>query len=57
MIYECKDCGASVEIPSDALQDEILSCIDCGLDYVIDVDPSGVIQLKELAIEGEDWGE
>jgi alpha-aminoadipate carrier protein LysW len=57
MMYECKDCGASVEIPIDVLQDEILSCIDCGLDYVIDVDPSGVIQLKELAIEGDDWGE
>jgi alpha-aminoadipate carrier protein LysW len=57
MMYECKDCGASIEVPSDFQNDEILSCADCGLDYLIEVDETGRILIKELAIEGEDWGE
>ena len=32
-------------------------CPDCGLDYVVVEDESGMLQLKELTIEGEDWGE
>ena len=57
MAYECKDCGASIEVPPDVQKDEILSCVDCGLDYVIELDESGAIPIRELAIEGEDWGE
>ena len=57
MMYECKDCGASIEVPTDVQSGEILGCADCGLDYVIELDASGIILIKELAIEGEDWGE
>jgi alpha-aminoadipate carrier protein LysW len=53
----CVDCGASIEIPEDVLQGEILGCGDCGMDYVISIEENGEILLKELMIEGEDWGE
>jgi alpha-aminoadipate carrier protein LysW len=56
MMYECKDCGANLEIPFNALNGEILGCGDCGLDYVIDSEGDS-FQIKELVIEGEDWGE
>jgi predicted RNA-binding Zn-ribbon protein involved in translation (DUF1610 family) len=57
MSLTCTDCGANLEIPTDAISEEIVDCPDCGLDYVIEVDESGSKCLKELLIEGEDWGE
>lgn len=57
MSLTCTDCGANLEIPTDAISQEIVDCPDCGLDYVIEVDESGSKCLKELLIEGEDWGE
>ena len=41
MDYPCTDCGASVEMPNDALPGEIIGCPDCGLDYVIETDEGG----------------
>ncbi len=46
-----------MDVPNDALIGEIIGCPDCGLDYVIENDDSGGKHLKELLIEGEDWGE
>jgi len=57
MDYPCTDCGASVEMPNDALPGEIIGCPDCGLDYVIETDEGGEKKLIELTLEGEDWGE
>ena len=54
---ECVDCKAFIEVPEDAVLGEIVSCPDCGLDYVVEEDESGKLVLKELEIEGEDWGE
>ncbi len=51
------DCKALIDVPEDALPGEIVSCPDCGLDYVVEMDESGLLILKELTIEGEDWGE
>jgi lysine biosynthesis protein LysW len=56
-MFECKDCGANIELPSNVISSEIIGCQDCGLDYVIELDASGMILLMELSIEGEDWGE
>ena len=53
----CPDCDAELEVPEDVMLGEILSCLDCGLELEvkrIDVD---CLELQELAIEGEDWGE
>ena len=57
MTFKCTDCDANVEMPEDVLQGEIIGCPDCGLDYIIEEDESGTKHLKELLIEGEDWGE
>lgn len=57
MTMVCVDCDAMVEIPEDAIPGEIVSCPDCGLDYVVVQDETGVLSLKELTIKGEDWGE
>ena len=57
MQIACIDCGRNVELQDDMLPGEIISCPDCGLDYVIEVDELGLLHVKELTIEGEDWGE
>jgi alpha-aminoadipate carrier protein LysW len=57
MTITCLDCGANIEIPPDVIPGEIIGCADCGLDYVVVKDSSGLLSLKELVIEGEDWGE
>ena len=57
MMMDCVDCGAEIEIPEDVIQGEIISCPDCGLDFVTIEGESGLLSLQELMIEGEDWGE
>ena len=54
---DCTDRGGIIEIPEDVLTGEILSCPDCGLDYVVEEDGTGLLVIKELTIDGEDWGE
>ncbi len=54
---DCTDCGGIVDFPDDSLADEIISCPDCGLDYVVVEEESGLLTIKELTLEGEDWGE
>lgn len=57
MNYQCIECGGVLNIPSGIDKGDILSCPDCGVDYVVEFDESGLIQLKELNLEEEDWGE
>ena len=57
MTQECIDCGAELTVPEDALQGEIISCPDCGLDYSLEADDNGGKHLVQLNLEGEDWGE
>jgi alpha-aminoadipate carrier protein LysW len=57
MQITCVDCGRDVGIHEDILSGEIITCPDCGLDYVVEADKSGNFHVKELTIEGEDWGE
>ena len=53
----CTDCGGVIDLPDDCLVNEIICCPDCGLDYVIIEEESGLLTIKELTLEGEDWGE
>ncbi|MBN1682067.1 lysine biosynthesis protein [Candidatus Bathyarchaeota archaeon] len=57
MTITCTECGSEVEIDTNVIDGEIISCPICGIDHVVIVDASGLISLKELTIEGEDWGE
>jgi alpha-aminoadipate carrier protein LysW len=51
----CIECDGDVSIPSDAMQNELIVCPDCGVELeIISLDPLQV----ELAPEvEEDWGE
>jgi alpha-aminoadipate carrier protein LysW len=53
----CPDCDAELEIPSDTEIGEIVSCSGCGLELEVKAIKDGCVELQELIIEGEDWGE
>lgn len=50
-MFKCTCCGLDFE-PNSPTIDEIVSCPDCGTDFVFTKDG-----MKELNIIGEDWGE
>jgi len=54
---KCPDCDAELEIPEDVIQGEILNCPGCGLELEVKQREGEFVELQELAIEGEDWGE
>ena len=54
---KCADCDAQVAVPDDAVNGEIVSCPDCGLDFEVVVGPQGGRSIKPVVIEKEDWGE
>lgn len=55
MQAECVECGALVGLPGDAMQGEILTCGDCGVELeVINLNP---VLLELAPMEMEDWGE
>ena len=51
----CPECEGEVEIPADAMENELLSCPDCGTELeIMSLEPIAL----ELAPEvEEDWGE
>jgi alpha-aminoadipate carrier protein LysW len=54
---KCPDCDADLDVPKDAEKGEILSCPGCGLELEVKKIDKGCVDLQELTIEGEDWGE
>lgn len=51
----CPECSADVSIPADAMQNELISCPDCGAELeIISLDPP---QLDLAPTVEEDWGE
>jgi alpha-aminoadipate carrier protein LysW len=52
----CQVCGADIEIPDDVLDGELVSCPSCGQKYQVAIQ-NGLIQLKLIKVEEEDWGE
>jgi len=53
----CKECGAALEVPNDAIVGEIVSCKDCSAEYEVAEISSGNVLLKPAEQVGEDWGE
>lgn len=51
----CVECNAALEIPSDAVQGEILDCPDCGVELEV-VNPQ-TEELRVAEAAEEDWGE
>ena len=58
-ISKCPDCNLELCVPSDVEKGEILSCPGCGLELEVKnlTVGGGCLDLQEIAIEGEDWGE
>ena len=57
MKAKCPDCDADVDVPQDTTKGEILSCPCCGLELEVKQVNAGCVDLQELTLEGEDWGE
>ena len=57
MKAKCPDCDADLDVPQDTAKGEILSCPGCGLELEVKQVHSGCVDLQELTLEGEDWGE
>jgi alpha-aminoadipate/glutamate carrier protein LysW len=56
---KCPDCDAELDVPSDVETGEVLSCPGCGLELEVKKTKAGgdCVDLQELTLEGEDWGE
>jgi alpha-aminoadipate carrier protein LysW len=54
---KCPDCDADIDVPADTEVGEIVSCSGCGLELEVKTIKDGCVDLQELTIEGEDWGE
>lgn len=57
MSAKCPDCDSNLEISEDVVEGEILSCPCCGLELEVVKVNGDSVELQELVIEGEDWGE
>jgi alpha-aminoadipate carrier protein LysW len=56
---KCPDCDSELNVPCDVENGEVLSCPGCGLELEVKkiAIGGGCVDLQELIIEGEDWGE
>ncbi|MBI5667802.1 MAG: lysine biosynthesis protein LysW [Chloroflexi bacterium] len=51
----CPECGGSVSIPANAMQNELLPCPDCGTELeIVRLNPPLLERAPEVE---EDWGE
>jgi alpha-aminoadipate carrier protein LysW len=51
----CPVCEADVRLPADVMENELVTCQDCGSELeVLSLDP---VQLVEAPETEEDWGE
>lgn len=51
----CPECDAEVAIPDDAMENELVSCPDCGAELeIMSLDP---VTLEVAPEVEEDWGE
>jgi alpha-aminoadipate carrier protein LysW len=57
MKCRCSECDSEITIPKDAVEGEIVTCPDCGLEFELSFDKDGKCNLKIAEIVGEDWGE
>lgn len=55
---KCLDCEGELDVPEDPKIGEILTCSSCLAEHEIKkINEDGSLEIEELIIEGEDWGE
>jgi alpha-aminoadipate/glutamate carrier protein LysW len=52
---ECPVCGVGIEAKESMVQNELISCSECGTE--LEVTNLSPFELKEAPQEEEDWGE
>jgi len=52
----CDECDATISVPDDALEGEIVTCSECGASFELSKSPDG-FTLKPAQTVGEDWGQ
>ncbi len=57
MNTSCAECGAGIDVPSDAIVGEIVSCKDCSSEYEVAEISNASVLLRPAEQVGEDWGE
>jgi len=57
MKCKCSECDGEINLPKDAVNGEIVTCPDCGLEFELAIDEHGKCTLKVAEVVGEDWGE
>ena len=55
-MVKCDECDATISIPSDALEGEIVTCPECGASFELAKGSDG-FDLKPAQTVGEDWGQ
>lgn len=51
----CPECAAEVDIPADAMENELVACSECGIE--LEIMGLGPITLELAPEVEEDWGE
>ena len=57
MNTSCRECGAALSVPNDAIVGELVSCRDCSAEYEVAEIAGGNVLLRPAEQVGEDWGE
>lgn len=51
----CPECDGDIDIPADAVENELIACLECGVELeIMNLDP---IELELAPEVEEDWGE
>ena len=56
VMIKCTECDAEIKIPNDAMENEIVTCPDCGASYELIKSNNG-FAIRPAQSVGEDWGE
>jgi len=53
----CPDCDAEINVPDDVVVGDLISCPVCGLELEVKSVCGDCVEVEELQLDGEDWGE
>jgi len=53
----CSVCDAEIKIPEGTVATEIITCAECGSQFVVDEISEAGVKISEAPAVDEDWGE